>query len=255
MGLQICQAPATGPLAQHVRRLAGYSEVAPPVRRREVPLASAVIVFSLGPDMWVDGGWTGSFAAGLYDRPVVTGHAGEQAGLQLDVSAIGARALLGLPLGELHDITVPLEEVLPDAREITERLVEADGWPTRFALVAERLARRDPRPLAPELRWAHARLVATHGSVRIEDLARETGWSRRHLSQRFREELGMAPKGFARLLRFERAVSLMRAGETLADAAYRAGYSDQPHMNRDFRDFFGAPPSELPFVQDTPAAA
>jgi AraC-like DNA-binding protein len=47
----------------------------------------------------------------------------------------------------------------------------------------------------------------------------------------------------------------MRSGETLADAAYAAGYSDQPHMNRDFRDFLGAPPSELPFVQDAPVVA
>ena len=220
-----------------------------------MPLAGAVIVFSLGPDMWVDRGWTGSFAAGLYDRPVVTGHGGEQEGLQLDVSAIGARAVLGVPLGELYDVTVPLEEVLPCARELTERLAETDGWPARFALVNEFLGRAEPRPLAPELRWAHARLVQSHGAGRIEDLARETGWSRRHLTQRFREELGLAPKAFARLLRFEHAVSLLRSGESLADAAYAAGYSDQPHMNRDFRDFFGGPPSELPFVQDEPLAA
>jgi AraC-like DNA-binding protein len=60
----------------------------------------------------------------------------------------------------------------------------------------------------------------------------------------------MTPKGFARLLRFEHAVDLLRSGASLAEAAYAAGYSDQPHMNRDFRDFLGAPPSELPFVQD-----
>src|SRR3954452_22981690 len=107
------------------------------MRRREVPFAGAVIVFSLGPDIWVDGGWIGSFAAGLYDRPVVTGHGGAQEGIQLDVSAIGARALLGVPLGELFDLTVPLEEVMPGARELTERVAEADGWPARFALIDE----------------------------------------------------------------------------------------------------------------------
>src|SRR4051812_17003665 len=164
MGVQICQAPATGPLARHVRRLAGFAEDAPPLRRREVPLAGAVIVFSLGPDMWVDGGWTGSFAAGLYDRPVVTGHGGTQEGLQLDVSALGARSLLGIPLGELYDVTVPLTEVLAGAGELTERLAEADGWAARFALVNDVLGRRAPQPLAPELRWAHARLVRSRGA-------------------------------------------------------------------------------------------
>src|SRR5215212_4558441 len=127
-GLQIVQAPACGPLAWHVQRLAGFSETAAPLRRREVPLAGAVIVLSLGPDIWVDGGWTGSFAAGLYDRPVVSGHGGEQAGLQLDVSPLGARALLGVPMDELFNRTVALEDLLPAARELTERVAEAPTW-------------------------------------------------------------------------------------------------------------------------------
>jgi transcriptional regulator GlxA family with amidase domain len=105
------------------------------------------------------------------------------------------------------------------------------------------------------VRHAHDRLVATGGAVRVEQLARETGWSRRHLSARFREEVGMPPKAFARLVRFQRAAGLLRAGADLADAAYACGYADQPHMNRDFRDLFGAPPSQLPFVQDGAAAA
>jgi AraC-like DNA-binding protein len=253
--LEIAQTRPAGPLAEHVRRLAGFREQAPPLRRREVPFAGAVIVFSLGPDMWIDGGRIGSFAAGLYDRPVVTGHDGEQAGLQLEVSAVGARAVLGVPLCELFNRTVPLEEVLPGARELTERLVDADGWDARFDLVSRFVAHREPRPLPAELRWAYGRLVRSHGQVRVEELAEETGWSRRHLTQRFREEVGMAPKGFARLLRFEHAVGLMRSGEPLADAAYAAGYADQPHMNRDFREFLGAPPTALPFVQDALQAA
>jgi AraC-like DNA-binding protein len=254
-GLEIVTMTPAGALAGQVRRLAGFRETAPPLRRREVPLAGATIVLSLGPDLWVDGGWTGSFAAGLYDRPVVTGHAGTQEGLQLDVSPLGARSLLGVPMSELYDVTVPLEDVLPGARELTERVAEARGWAARRAVVAAFVERLEPRPLAPELRWAYARLERSHGAARVEELARETGWSRRHLTQRFREEIGMPPKAFARLLRFERAIGLLRAGEPLAEAAYAAGYADQPHMNRDFRDFYGAPPGELPFVQDAAAAA
>jgi AraC-like DNA-binding protein len=91
--------------------------------------------------------------------------------------------------------------------------------------------------------------------VRVETLARETGWSRRHLSATFAREVGLPPKVFARLARFERAVRLLRAGGDLADVAYACGYADQPHMNRDFRAFLGAPPSRLPFVQDGVPAA
>src|SRR3954451_22800253 len=113
------------PAPAGVLRVAGFRERGAPLRRREVPLAGAVLVLSLGPDIWVDGGWTGSFAAGLYDRPVLTGHDGEQEGLQLDVSPLRARALLGVPLDELFDRTVALEDVMPGARELTERVAEA----------------------------------------------------------------------------------------------------------------------------------
>src|SRR4051794_35537816 len=92
------------------RRLAGYVEEAAPTRRREVPFAGAVVILSLGPDLWVDGGWTGSFAAGLYDRPAVSGHSGRQEGLQLDVSVLEARSLLRVPMIELYNRTVALED-------------------------------------------------------------------------------------------------------------------------------------------------
>lgn len=59
----------------------------------------------------------------------------------------------------------------------------------------------------------------------------------------------------ARILRFERAVELLRSGSSLADAAFSTGYADQPHFKREFRALMGMSPTEFRFVQDTPAAA
>ena len=66
----------------------------------------------------------------------------------------------------------------------------------------------------------------------------------------------MTPKAFGRLraLRARRSRCCAR-GAGLAEAAYACGYADQPHMNRDFRALYGAPPSAFPFVQDRAAAA
>ncbi len=67
---------------------------------------------------------------------------------------------------------------------------------------------------------------------------------------RFREELGVPPKALARILRFERAVGRLRAGDDLAALALDAGYYDQAHFNRDFRAFAGATPTAYrPSVQ------
>jgi AraC-like DNA-binding protein len=100
-------------------------------------------------------------------------------------------------------------------------------------------------PVASELEWAWQRLLATDGAAPIGDLAQELGWSRRHLAARFRTELGMPPKAVARILRFERAVARLRAGDDLAELALDCGYYDQAHFNRDFRAFADATPTEL----------
>ena len=127
----------------------------------------------------------------------------------------------------------------------------------RHALAQRLLARRrsDDDVTAPEVAYALARLRATRGSARVETIAAEVGWSRRHLAARFREAVGLPPKAFGRLLRVEDAARRVRAGQALAEVAYAAGYSDQSHFNRDFRELVGCTPTEFPFVQDRLAAA
>ena len=96
---------------------------------------------------------------------------------------------------------------------------------------------------------------ATRGAARVEALATEVGWSRRHLTARFRDEVGLAPKALGRLIRVEHAAMRVRAGDALGEIAYDAGYADQSHFNREFRELVGCTPTEFPFVQDMAAAA
>jgi AraC-like DNA-binding protein len=241
-----------------VCRAADYYERSAPLRRLESPFVGVVLIVNLGPDMEIDGQRTGSFVAGVWDRPTVTGHYGEQAGYQLNLGLLGARRLLGVPMGELANRLVALEDVLgPFATEMTERLAGAPDSAARHALAQRLLAPRlrADHGAAPEVAHALMRLHATGGTGRVEALAAEVGWSRRHLAARFREELGLAPKALARLIRVEEAARRMRAGEPLADVAYGCGYADQPHFNRDFRELVGCAPREFPFVQDALAAA
>ncbi|MDQ6732412.1 MAG: helix-turn-helix transcriptional regulator [Actinomycetota bacterium] len=235
-----------------------YERAATPVRRLEGPLLGVVLIVSLGPDIEVADERIGSFAAGLWDRPVTTGHFGEQAGYELYLDLLSSRRLLGVPVAELANRLVCLEDLLgPFAGELTEQLADAPDAAARHAVAQRLLAGRLREDCAgsPEIRRVLGRLRASHGTERIEALAAEVGWSRRHLSSRFRAELGLAPKTVARLARAEYAAGLLRAGRPLVDVAYAAGYADQPHFNRDFREFVGCPPGEFPFVQDMPFAA
>jgi AraC-like DNA-binding protein len=75
----------------------------------------------------------------------------------------------------------------------------------------------------------------------VSNVARETGWSERHFSQRFREEVGLSPKSWCRLRRFQRALQQLHAGEQVrwAEMALDCGYYDQAHFANEFRAFSG----------------
>jgi AraC-like DNA-binding protein len=221
-------------------------------------LVALVLVVSLGPDIEIDGRSIGSFVAGVWDRPTVTGHHGEQAGYQLYLDVLGARRLLGILAGELANRLVAFEDIVGEfALELAERLADAPSAPERHATAQRLLGSRlsADYPAAPEVAYVLERLRATRGAARVETLAAEVGWSRRHLAARFRETVGLPPKALGRLLRVEHAAQRVRAGDRLADIAYGAGYADQAHFNREFRELVGCTPSEFPFVQDTLVAA
>ena len=115
-----------------------------------------------------------------------------------------------------------------------------------------------PEP-AGEVAWAWQRILETGGTVEVRDLAAEIGWSRRHFGERFRSELGLAPKVASRVIRFERARELLARPDRpgLADVAATCGYFDQAHLTREWRELAGCTPTtwlaEETVVQDLPS--
>jgi len=246
--MQLAGRPPHPALRRDIRTLTGWHERTDgPLRRSELPGGRIVLVVSFGPRMDVDGRTFTSFAAGLHDAPALTEHDGFGYGIQSYMTPLGARRFFGMPMSEITGQTVELEDLIgPVAGELAERLAEAPDWATRIDLFERAIAERvlAAPPVASELEWAWERLLESDGAAPIGELAAELGWSRRHLAVRFRDELGMPPKALARLLRFERAVGRLRAGDELADLALDAGYYDQAHFNRDFRAFAGTTPTE-----------
>ncbi|HJT02212.1 MAG TPA: helix-turn-helix domain-containing protein [Pseudonocardiaceae bacterium] len=201
-----------------------------------------------------------TLVGGLHAAAAQISHDGHQHGIQLHLTPLGARLLLGLPAGELANTVVDLNTLLgPVADELVERLRAARTWTDRFReldAVLSRVARQRDGP-APEVWWAWQRLTASHGGVGVAALASEVGWSRRHLGARFRREFGLTPKVAARVMRFEVAHRLLRTPlrPGLADVAVRAGFYDQAHLYREWRELAGCTPSrwlaeEFPSVHD-----
>lgn len=250
--------PALRPLV--ARGYVGYHErTGAPLARVETPHPAIVVIVNLGPALRVDGTAFGSFAAGLTDVPVLTEHAGEQAGIQLDLTPQGARRLLGVPLREVARRVVELDGLLDGA--LLARLRSADTWAERFALLdAALLARLAATSEGrPDVAYAWSRLVESRGAVSVARLCAELGCSRRHLSARFGDEVGLGPKAVGRILRFQAASAMLAGGGAPADVAAACGFADQPHLTREFRAMAGvtpraSAPPPFPNVQDAGAA-
>jgi AraC-like DNA-binding protein len=206
-----------------------------------------------------------ALVGGLHSTPVVIAHDGAQSGIQLRVSPLASRALFGMPAGELAGVDVPAEQVLGGlADELRDQVATAGGWRERFAMIDASLGRRLDRPVqvAPAVARAWRLILAGAGTIPVATIAREVGFSERHLINRFRQEIGLTPKRASRVARFDRARRLLQARQTAGDrpdiarTAACCGYSDQSHLVRDFRAFAGLSPSqwlrqEFGNVQDT----
>lgn len=255
-------------LRPYVDAYRGYHYVAPPdTIHRGLPSSEMTVVLVFGRPLEV--GWHDepasrrefwSIASGLHVKAADIFHEREQCGIQLGLSAAGARALLGLPMAALAREITSLDAVL-SARTSGwhDRIAQQPTWAGRYdALEAMLLrllaARGESDAIAPrgELTWAWAELSAGR---RVDGVAHDLGWSRRHLSAQFGSEVGLAPKQFARVTRFQRSRSAIAAGRPVGDVAADCGFADQPHLTREWRAMSGYTPSEwlraeFPFLQD-----
>ena len=192
------------------------------------------------PDAWL---------GGLADGPTIVGVGETYGSIDLKLHPLGAYRLLGLPMSELAGVCVPLSDVFGRAGALlVERLRSLAGWDERFDVLERFLVARLERgpEVDPAVAWAWQRLGATAGRVRIEQLAGEVGASRRYLSGRFDEQVGVSPKTAARLLRFaDVRRRIERAPSRWAEIAFDAGYADQSHLNREFQQFAGTTPTDF----------
>lgn len=228
-----------------------------PLVRRELPGPRVVVILDFGPPLRIldDAGATvhrAGFVAGLAERFTLTEHLGLSQGIQLDVTPIGAHRLTGVPAHQLADGVIGLDAIFgAEGPALVERLQETPTWEARFELLdAFLLARLERARVVPRaIGHAWRRVVDSVGAVTVNELAAELAISRKHLIACFREHVGLTPKLFAQLVRFDAIATRVRtsAGTPLdwARLAADGGYYDQAHLVREVRRFSGYTPVEL----------
>lgn len=244
---------------QHAAPLMAYQEFSPhPALRPYVAClwasqaAAGPSRHRVLPDNCVDILWQDSggepFAVGMMSAPIWVPTARPVRTVAVRFKPAAAALFLGVPLHPLADTRAGLPELW--GRSETDRLNDALWQPgmttaLRLHLVEAALLARlaGAGPVVPSLGvHAVAAIEASHGTVRIEQLAAALDVSRQHFSLRFRQQVGIAPKLFARICRFRQASALLVGPADVATVAAQCGYFDQSHLIRDFHDFAGTTP-------------
>jgi AraC-like DNA-binding protein len=229
------------------RDYAGFTDATEPSGGFVLPATTSVLVVVKAQDSALR---PPQFAAGPHSSFAVVDGTCAPSYLEAWLSPLGAYALLGTSPGELGRTFVDLGDLVGrHGRRLGDTVRERGTWSERFTALDEFLLDRiDGGPAAaPEVSWAWRRLVTSAGAIPIGSLAREVGWSHKHLIRKFRQQVGLPPKTAARLLRFEQVWRRLGDSEPARwdRLAADGGYADQSHLIRDFREFTGGTPAEF----------
>jgi AraC-like DNA-binding protein len=203
-------------------------------------------------DPWQPGEFT-SYSGAIVSRPsgvpFVTDSAEEAHVLGVNFRIGGALPFLGYAASEAGGSHVDLADIWGrQVDDLHERLVHEPDSNDQFRLLERALLRRLSRGERhhPAAYAALNALDAAGPLSRTRQIARQVGLSQRRLITVFKQDIGINPKLFGRVRRFQRALSLIRgrAVENWPALALECGYYDQSHMIRDFIEFSGFSPGE-----------
>jgi AraC-like DNA-binding protein len=190
----------------------------------------------------------GAVVSGAYSRPFVVETRAHASLVGVHFKPGGAASLLGVPAGELANTHVELEALWGRRSvELRERLCDAAQPSQRLRILEQALI--GSLPCSPGVRGEVAVALGRLGApgVEVGDVARQVQLSHRRFIELFTEQVGMTPKRYARVCRFQRALSLVtgKGAPAWAHVALDCGYFDQAHLCRDWAEFTGFSPTEL----------
>jgi transcriptional regulator GlxA family with amidase domain len=188
--------------------------------------------------------------AGLQTSATVAGFHGPGSAVEIELTPLGARRLLGMPLYHLAKSVVDPDDILGAdwAEDITEQLAAAPHWPQRWRILDTVLSRMlsVATPSHPMVIAALDLLRDRGGAVSLKGLMEATGLGARRVQGLLREHVGLPAQTLSRILRFHRTLAMAANGHfPLSQLATLAGYHDQAHMSREVRSLSGQTPQEL----------
>ncbi len=190
--------------------------------------------------------FSAALVSGAYQRPFVIDTREHASVIGVHFKPGGAFPFFRGAVGELADAHVDLEVLWgAGARELRERLCAAEIPPERFQILQRALMVRISRSFGHRAAVQIGLEHLMHAGASIAEIAARVELSHRRFIEVFAGAVGMRPKLFARVQRFQRAVALTKRvpSPDWGHLALRCGYFDQSHLIRDFAAFSGLSPT------------
>ncbi|WP_233608589.1 AraC family transcriptional regulator [Nocardia stercoris] len=203
---------------------------------------------------------TGGFVTGVVTRKFSRELAGEGETFGVKFRPGGFGAFTGVDVGALRDRVLPLAEILPEAADLTDRVLAADTDVQRRELVEARLAGPARAAADDEAYRSVLSVVAAMADdrdlTRVDQVTERFGIPIRTLQRLFRRYVGVGPKWVLRRYRLLDGAQLLAAGRTadLATLALELGYFDQAHFSREFAREIGTAPLEYARTAESAAS-
>jgi len=256
-----------GPLSRFVEHITYYAGAMPNHRREKlIPDGAIQIIVDLTEtpkrlydtvdgDRGVD--FRNAWISGMHRKFIIIEAQPMSSMLVIRFQPGGAEALLSQRASDLTNTVFALTDVLGAASaSLRDRVLEAGGATARLA-AAERWLMEQPgwgEPVDPLIAYLSEQL--SNPGRRIRDLCAETGYTTRHVLDRFKQTVGVTPKQFARIRRFQKLLAILaRPGDydpefgaaplpapDWSALAAELRYSDQSHLVNEFRGFAGMTP-------------
>jgi AraC-like DNA-binding protein len=243
------------PLADYVEFIGDWRNREADYWSRALPRGAVTVIFDVGQrqqlDFYAADGKTRlsvppAFITGSHTASYVSNIPADEPVMALHFRPGGAFPFLGIPLGDLEDAYVGIDEVWGrDGRDLHERLIETSTAASRFQILEQFLLSRPSLPTDrhPGVAAAIA-AIESNPSIRMADIRHQVGMATKRLIGLFRAEVGLSPKAYARVRRLQAALRLLDAGALGgAHVAAEVGYFDQAHFVRDFESFTGMTPT------------
>jgi AraC-like DNA-binding protein len=227
------------------------------LKERVLPTGTAQLVFNLQSDRFqiydphnpaILRSYRGSLAVGPHSEYFVIDTASQAAVMGVAFKPGGAFPFFKIPAYELRDRHIALEDLWGGAaQEVRESLMAAPTPAAKFAVFERMLLRQLVRPLElrPAVNYALGEFKNSPAFATVAGMAGQTGYSTRRFMQLFNEEVGLTPKLYWRVQRFQATLRRLHRGQVVnwSDLSLRLGYFDQAHFNHDFLAFSGLNPA------------